>query len=61
MGDQYWTCEEFEPNGFIESFGRPFHIQGVDQFTIDFYRQHFGKDFGLGQIEYPKPSDPTER
>jgi EF-hand domain-containing protein 1 len=61
MGDSYWTCDEFEPSGFIESFGRQFYIVGVDQFTQDYYRERLGKVFALGQIEYPKPRDPTER
>ena len=61
MGDNYWTCDEFQPGGFIESYGRQFYIVGVDQFTQDYYREKLGKAFNLGQIEYPKPRDPTER
>lgn len=26
MGDSYWTCDEFEPGSYIESFGRQFYI-----------------------------------
>jgi hypothetical protein len=61
VGDQYWTCDEFEPFGVIESFGRQFQIVGVDPFTADYYRSNFGKNFNLSQIEYPKPPEPTER
>lgn len=61
LGDMYFTWDEFEPGTSIESFGRHFYIQGVDQFTHDFYKQQQGKVFNLGQIEYPKPRDPVER
>ncbi len=61
IGDNYWTCDEFEPNGFIESFSRQFYIYGVDQFTHDYYRSKLGKIFPLGQIEYPRPSEPVDR
>ena len=30
IGENYYTCEDFLPNGFIESFGRQFYITGVD-------------------------------
>ena len=61
LGDNYWTCDEFEPGQFIESYGRQFYITGVDQFTQDYYREKIGKVFTLGQIEYPKARDPIER
>lgn len=61
LGDNYFTWDEIIPGGFIESFGRQFYITGVDQFTADFYLEKQGKNFALGHIEYPKPSDPTER
>jgi hypothetical protein len=61
IGDMYWTCDEFEPFGFIESFGRQFYIQGVDPFTADYYRENFGKHFNIGQIEYPKPPEAPEK
>lgn len=61
MGDQYWTFDEFEAGGCIESFGRQFLIVGVDQFTKDYYLDKVGRSFPLGQIEYPRPADPTER
>jgi EF-hand domain-containing protein 1 len=61
IGDMYWTWDELEPGSSIESFGRQFYIQGVDQFTHDFFKEQQGKIFNLGQIEYPKPRDPVER
>jgi len=48
LGDNYWTCDEFEPGQFIESYGRQFYITGVDQFTQDYYREKIGKVFTLG-------------
>jgi len=61
LGDNYWTCDELEPNGYIESFGRQFYITGVDQFTQDYFRERTGRIFNVGQIEYPKPRDATVR
>ena len=61
IGDNYWTCDEFEPGTYIESFGRAFYITGVDQFTHDYFRDNFGKMFNIGQIDYPKPRDPIQR
>lgn len=61
MGDNYFTWEQFEPNGYIESFGRQFYINAVDQFTADLYKDKLGKYFEVGQIEYPKPRGNTER
>lgn len=37
IGDNYWTCDEFEPGQCIEAFGRLFSIQGVDQFTQNYF------------------------
>jgi hypothetical protein len=33
IGDNYLTCDEIEPGGVIDAFGRQFRITGVDQFT----------------------------
>jgi hypothetical protein len=52
------TCDEIEPGGVIDAFGRQFRIQGVDQFTQDFFKGKYNKFFDLGQIEYPKPKEP---
>jgi hypothetical protein len=48
IGDMYWTWDELEPGSSIESFGRQFYIQGVDQFTHDFFKEQQGKIFNLG-------------
>jgi hypothetical protein len=61
IGDNYFTWDEIYPGGFIESYGRQFYINSVDQFTADFFREHQGKSFTVGSIEYPKPRDPIER
>ena len=58
IGDNYLTCDEIEPKGTIDAFGRQFRITGVDQFTQDFYKQKYNKFFDLGEIEYPKPREP---
>lgn len=58
IGDNYLTCDEIEPKGVIEAFGRQFRITGVDQFTQDFFQQKYNKFFDLGGIEYPKPREP---
>lgn len=57
IGDNYLTCDEIEPNGNINAFGRLFRITGVDQYTQSFYKQKYGKHFELGQVEYPKPRE----
>jgi hypothetical protein len=61
MGDNYLTFNEIFPGGTIQAYGRDFHIQGVDQFTQEFYEAKLGRHFNLGQIEYPKPRDATVR
>ena len=61
MGDNYITWDQIQPNGFIESFGRQFYITAVDQFTHSFYKEKQGKFFEVGQIDYPKPRENTER
>ena len=61
MGDNYFTWDQIQPNGFIESFGRQFYITAVDQFTHNFYKEKQGKFFEVGQIDYPKPRENTER
>jgi hypothetical protein len=58
IGDNFLTCDEIEPGGTIEAFGRIFRIYGVDQFTQDFYQAKYGKFFDLGDIEQPKAREP---
>jgi hypothetical protein len=52
------TCDEIEPGGVIDAFGRQFRIYGVDQFTQDFYKTKYAKHFEIGQVEFPKPREP---
>ena len=61
MGDNYITWDQIIPGGFIESFGRQFYINSVDPFTHQYYKERQGKIFEIGQIEYPKPRENTER
>ena len=58
IGDNYLTCDEIQPRGTIDAFGRVFRIYGVDQFTQDYFKQKYGKHFEIGEIEYPKPREP---
>jgi EF-hand domain-containing protein 1 len=58
IGDNYLTCDEIEPGGVINAFGRIFRIYGVDEFTQGYFKAKFQKHFEIGQIEYPKPRDP---
>jgi len=58
IGDNYLTCDEIEPKGTIEAFGRVFRITGVDEFTHAYLKQKFNKFFDIGGIEYPKPREP---
>ncbi len=57
IGDNYLTCDEIEPGGTIDAFGRNFRITGVDQFTQDFYKSKYNKHFDLGGIEQPRPRE----
>lgn len=57
IGDNYLTCDEIEPNSTINAFGREFEIQGVDIFTQMFFKEKYGKNFELSQIDMPKPRE----
>lgn len=61
IGDNYLTCDEIEPKGTIEAFGRIFRITGVDEFTNAYLKLKFNKFFDIGGIEYPKPREPKPR
>lgn len=61
IGDNYLTCDEISPDQPITAFGRAFHIQGVDQYTQEFYAQKYGKFFELGSIRHPEPGEPVPR
>jgi len=58
IGDNYLTDDEIMPGGTIDAFGRTFRIQGVDQFTQQYYKQKYGRHFEIGQVEFPKPREP---
>ena len=51
IGDNYLTCDEIEPGGVINAYGRIFRITGVDQFTQSYLKSKFGKHFDVGDIE----------
>lgn len=48
IGDNYLTCDEIEPSGVINAFGRIFRITGVDEYTHNFYKRKYGKHFDIG-------------
>lgn len=45
IGDNYLTCDEIHPNQPINVFGRLFYINGVDEYTANFYAQKLGRSF----------------
>jgi len=47
IGDNYLTCDEICPGEPIISYGRPFHINGVDDYTKEYYAEKYQKDFGI--------------
>mmetsp|Transcript_83268 Transcript_83268/g.114952 ORF Transcript_83268/g.114952 Transcript_83268/m.114952 type:complete len:289 (-) Transcript_83268:178-1044(-) len=57
IGDNYVTCDEIEPNGNLNAFGRIFRIYGVDEFTQRFYKTKFGKHFEVAGVEQPRPRE----
>lgn len=57
IGDNYLTCDEISPGGYINAFGKIFRITGVDSYTQNFYKTKYGVHFDLGQIEYPRPRE----
>ena len=61
IGDNYLTCNEIDPAGVINCYGRIFHIQGVDQYTQEFYAAKYGKFFELGNIPLPQAPAPVEK
>jgi EF-hand domain-containing protein 1 len=61
LGDNYLTYDQIFPDKTIDAFGRNFQITGVDDFTLSFYQEKLGRNFKLGEIEYPRPRSPTVR
>lgn len=61
IGDNYLTCDEITPESNINAYGRIYEITGVDVFTQNYYRQNYGYDFPLGNIQHPAPAEPVER
>lgn len=61
IGDNYLTCDEISPEGDIYVFGRAFPITGVDEFTQEFYRSRYGKQFQLSAILMPPPRPPVDK
>lgn len=61
IGDNYLTCDEIEPDQPIISHGRAFHIQGVDDYTRQYFAEKFNKNFDISSIQMPPPREPTEK
>ena len=61
IGDNYLTCDEISPESDIYAYGNTYEIQGVDQFTQQFYRSRFGKEFPLGSVQFEQPPEPVPR
>lgn len=55
------TCDEIYPGGTIHAFGRFYQILGVDKFTQDFYRNKYGYEFPIGEVEQPTIAEPLEK
>jgi len=58
IGDNYLTCDEITPTSNINAYGAIYEIQGVDQFTQQFYRKTYGYDFPLSNVEFASPPEP---
>lgn len=61
VGDNYLTADEIHPNQPIEAFGRYYTINGVDQYTQEYFMAKFGRVFDGGCIEMPSAPEPTMR
>ncbi|CAG9323312.1 unnamed protein product [Blepharisma stoltei] len=54
--EDYLKEHEIEPSTTIEIYGRQFIIDSADEFTVNYYRQHYSRVFPIGPIP-----DPPER
>lgn len=61
IGDNYLTCDEITPTSDIYAYGRVYKINGVDDFTQQFYRSRYGYDFPLGRVSFACPPEPAPR
>ena len=60
IGDNYLTCDEITPTSNINAYGCIYVINGVDPFTQKFYRENYGYDFPLGQVQFQQPPEPMQ-
>jgi EF-hand domain-containing protein 1 len=61
IGDNYLTCDEIVPGQPIVAFNRAYQINGVDEFTREFFLNKYGREFMPGSIRMPEAPEPTER
>lgn len=52
IGDNYLTCDEITPTSNINAYGKIYVINGVDDFTKQFYMSNYGYDFPNGQVQF---------
>ncbi len=61
IGDNYLTCDEIHPGQPIVAFNRAYQINGVDEFTREFFLAKYGREFMPGSVKMPEAPEPTER
>ena len=61
IGDNYLTCDEIHPDQPIVAFNRAYQINGVDEFTREYFLNKYGREFQNGCIKMPEAPEPTER
>ena len=48
---------EIEPDMTIQIFGRLFQIDSADEFTANYYKEHYSRIFPLGPVPIPSPQE----
>lgn len=61
IGDNYLTADEIHPDQPINAFGRNYYINGVDEYTQEYFMAKHGRCFDRGEIQMPEAPDATVR
>jgi hypothetical protein len=61
IGDNYLTADEIFPDSPINAFGRNYYINGVDEYTQEYFMAKHGRCFDRGEIQMPEAPDATVR